>query len=276
MRELMGLLEQIDIRPRRALLEGQTGSRPRAVRGSTDSFLHHQPYISGDKISHVDWKKYAKTREIITKHFADSRNYEVALLLDTSASMAEGEPSKISYQRDLAWALSYCTLYHRHPLRLIDMGQKSMASFEPNVEHSMGLVEDWLEKREYTAKVLPMDWSFYGQMNRMVMFCLTDGWFSDYDVFLSHLYGKNNDATFVQILCEDEINPKMEGRYEFIDSETGQSLLLKVDQARMEKYKERLGQALSHREEKCGQLGMTYIKMLTTDPLKSFLTRLGR
>lgn len=70
-------------------------------------FIGHSDYTSGDDIRYVDWQICARHDELVTRQFRGSEDRYVYFLLDCSAGMRLGEPSKFDTARRLAAALGY-------------------------------------------------------------------------------------------------------------------------------------------------------------------------
>jgi uncharacterized protein (DUF58 family) len=67
-------------------------------------------YTTGDDFRYVDWHRCARHDELLSKRFQGSENQSVHVLLDGSASMRLGSPSKFDAARTLTAALAYLAL----------------------------------------------------------------------------------------------------------------------------------------------------------------------
>ena len=77
------------------VLDGLYAGRHRSARhGSSIDFAEHRPYQPGDELRTIDWRAFARTDRLLIRRFHDDRQLPVALIVDHSASMAYGEPSK--------------------------------------------------------------------------------------------------------------------------------------------------------------------------------------
>ena len=93
----------------RGLLRGEhtTSRRGRGLEFS--DFRHYRP---GDDFRHIDWNIYSRLDQLFLKLHASEDDVTLHLILDTSASMGFGEPSKIDQARRLAAALAYIALHN--------------------------------------------------------------------------------------------------------------------------------------------------------------------
>lgn len=108
----------------RQAVDGLYAGRHRSPRlGSSLDFADHRPYQDGDELRAIDWKAYARTDRLLVRRWHDDRQLPVALLLDTSASMAYGAPAKGEVARLAAAILGLLTLDQGDRLRLFITGK---------------------------------------------------------------------------------------------------------------------------------------------------------
>ena len=79
----------------RRMLDGLYSGRHRsAAHGSSIDFAEHRPYQPGDELRTIDWRAFARTDRLLIRRFHDDRQLPLALIVDHSASMGYGEPTK--------------------------------------------------------------------------------------------------------------------------------------------------------------------------------------
>ena len=81
------------------------GERRSPRKGISVEFSDYRPYGRGDDLRYVDWNIYGRLDRLYVKLFVDEEDLCLHLLLDASASMGFGEPSKLAYAARLAAAL---------------------------------------------------------------------------------------------------------------------------------------------------------------------------
>jgi uncharacterized protein (DUF58 family) len=102
----------------RVIAEGVLAGAHRSKRfGSSADFAEHKVYTPGDDLRHLDWKVLGKIDRNYVKRFEDETQLEVAIVVDTSASMAYAGGargryglSKLESAKTLAAALSFIAL----------------------------------------------------------------------------------------------------------------------------------------------------------------------
>ncbi len=67
-----------------------SGYETNAVMGDEADFSEYKAYVFGDEVRRIDWKVYARRERLFVKKFASERARSTLVVLDASASMAEG------------------------------------------------------------------------------------------------------------------------------------------------------------------------------------------
>ncbi|MCE9634114.1 MAG: DUF58 domain-containing protein [Planctomycetes bacterium] len=87
---------------------GGDGGRSAGRRGGRVEFAEHRAYAPGDDVRMIDWSAHARTGRLFVKEFEADEGLDVAIVLDTSASMASG--GKLLAAQRLAYALGWVAL----------------------------------------------------------------------------------------------------------------------------------------------------------------------
>jgi uncharacterized protein (DUF58 family) len=73
----------------RAIAEGLLAGTHRSRRfGSSTEFAEHKVYTPGDDLRRLDWRAYARVDRYFVRRYEEETNLDVALVVDTSASMS--------------------------------------------------------------------------------------------------------------------------------------------------------------------------------------------
>lgn len=97
-------IQSLELRVRR-LVEGMQRGLHRSVRrGYSNEFSEYRPYVPGDDLRHMDWRRMARTDRPYVRQYEDESEWNCLMVLDLSASMAFGslQYSKADYARTLA------------------------------------------------------------------------------------------------------------------------------------------------------------------------------
>lgn len=91
----------------RRVLEGMYAGRHRSpFHGSSMDFAEHRPYQPGDELRSIDWRAFGRTDRLLIRRYQDDRQLPLAVVLDSSASMAYGKPAKDDIAKLAAAALA--------------------------------------------------------------------------------------------------------------------------------------------------------------------------
>ncbi len=109
-------LNSLDLQAK-MIVEGYfAGLHKSPYHGFSVEFSEYRPYLPGESVRHLDWKKFAKSDRYVVREFEDDTNLKAHLLLDASGSMgftSGRHPSKLRYGVLLASALAYLLLHQR-------------------------------------------------------------------------------------------------------------------------------------------------------------------
>ena len=105
--ELLQCLDNLQLYVRNNVA-GKFGGNSRSRNyGSSAEFADHRDYITGDEISRINWKAYARLERLYLKLNLDERQMHTRIYIDASRSMEWGEGKKAEQAIRLAAALAY-------------------------------------------------------------------------------------------------------------------------------------------------------------------------
>ena len=108
--EFFAQLERLALISRRAFRGRVKGERKSPRKGMSVEFSDYRPYGVGDDLRYVDWNIYGRLDRLYLKLFVDEEDLCLHVLLDASASMGFGEPTKLEYGAKLPLALGFVGL----------------------------------------------------------------------------------------------------------------------------------------------------------------------
>ena len=103
-------LDALQLAMRAPARGGAGGLRRSRALGSSVEFSDFREYAPGDDLRRVDWNAYARFDRLFLKLFMEEQETTVHILLDCSASMDFGEPSKWEMAQGLAQLLCYMAI----------------------------------------------------------------------------------------------------------------------------------------------------------------------
>lgn len=205
------------------------GERRSRDKGAGLEFADHRAYQPGDDMRHLDVSVYARHRVPVIKQYHPMRRLDVELLIDCSASMAFGRPSKFAVALRLAAGLTCAALAGSDRVRVRALGGKTR---EPAL---VGSALQRLDEMLYGLERLAPDGR--GRLRDeldLVSRDLPDGALviviSDFlddasDDTLAPLAERAGALLGVQVLAPEELRPDLpEGASRLVDAETGDAL----------------------------------------------------
>lgn len=122
-KDFLARLESLEIISRRLRRGRFRGERRSVRRGASVEFADHRPYGTGDDLRFLDWSLYARLRILMTKLYHDEEDLAVHLVLDRSASMDFGDPTKALHAKRVVAALGYVALLGQNRVSLWSPGE---------------------------------------------------------------------------------------------------------------------------------------------------------
>lgn len=124
-------LEYLAIVSRRIVAGRNRADRRSKRTGGGVEFADHRQYSPGDDYRFLDWKVYGRLGRLLLRLYEEEEDLSIYLLVDSSASMGVGTPSKLRYAKTLAAALAYIGLSHLDRVSVITLRDGIAARLPP-------------------------------------------------------------------------------------------------------------------------------------------------
>ncbi len=273
-RELLAKLEQVHIPSRRRLRYQHRGERASMRKGSSIEFSDYREYLPGDDIRSIDWNVYARTDRLFLKLFLEDESKPVYFVLDASASMNFGDPTKFEYSKALAAALSYVSLInydkprillvHNDSFRAITLS--SLPQFFPIVRQMESFETSGQTQWSAALKKIALSGFPKGIYFLMSDFYSLDGWDG-----LKLLAAAGNELHCLQVLTEEEAEPSLRGDLRLVDSETDADSEVSITPSVLKRYKTRLSQMQESLKQTAFHSFASFYVIRTSTPLSSLV-----
>jgi uncharacterized protein (DUF58 family) len=242
--ECLRRLERLRLVSRRTFLGRQRGERRSPRRGASVEFADFRNYVPGDDPRYLDWNACARLSRLFLKLFVEEEDLYVSVLVDTSESMAFGEPTKARCAKQAAAAIAY--------IALCSLDRLFVHGFAPRLDEGMGPLRGrgcalrfltWLGGLAVGGGT-----DFAGALKAFalraakpgVAVVLSDFLSADYQTGLKALIQRKFDVTAIQVLAPEEISPDLAGDVRLVDSETGETREISVTRGLLRDYQQRL------------------------------------
>ncbi len=238
-------LERLLLLMRSPVRGGLKGGRRSVKRGQSVEFADYREYTLGDDLRQLDWNVYARLERLFVKLFVEEEDVTVTLLIDASASMATGHPSKLVFAKRAAAALGYIGLASedriavsaltgrvaRRRAALRGSGRVFRLLAHLSAIETAGGTTDLVAAARHAAAQLH---------GRGVIVLLSDLLDPGADRVIRELAATGSELIVLHVLSPDELDPPLEGDLRLVDTETDERVDITADLATIDAYKDRL------------------------------------
>jgi uncharacterized protein (DUF58 family) len=242
-RKLLEKLERLTIRWQKSfpgLVGGHNLSR---YPGPGIEFLDHRHFHHGDDLRAVNWRAYLRLEKLFLKMFQVEPRVPVRILLDTSASMQTGEPSKLFYAKRLAAAMCYIGLVRLDTICIQPFSDHLYDSFVASGgRHRLMPAVQYLATLEHggSTDLLQVTREFVSSYAQRGLLIVISDFLDDADPVkaLQYLADFGHELLLVQVWAEEDRTPPWDGELDLEDAESGARLDLSFDAAARQQYTE--------------------------------------
>lgn len=264
---------------------GRIGEGPARRRGSGAEFLEHRPYEPGDDPRHLDWLALARSGSPVTKVYRAEEETLLRLVLDASASLTIGQPSKFETAKRIAAALAYLALASGRRVQLVvarasDDASRALERVYTPLRGRRAFAEvcrqlDAVEARGRADLAAALH-ALAARAERPGMLGIISDFFDPGPIpgALNRARSAGHDVLLVQVLDRSELEPEFEGDLSLEDSETGERLEVTVDPAALSAYAERLAGLFEELRSWAKRNGGAYSRITTGDDLEQVVRRI--
>ena len=274
--EFLAQLERMSLLSRRTFRGSVKGERRSPRRGHSVEFADYRAYGHGDDLRYVDWNIYGRLDRLHVKLFVDEEDLCLHLLVNASASMGFGAPSKLHYATRLAGALGFVGLVNFERVGLGILRERVAEGWPPTRgrAHVLPMMDFLAAVEPGGGTSLDDGLANYAQRARdpglvVVISDLLDS--AGYERGIRALLERRFDVHVVHLVDPEEMNPTLGGDLRLIDSETGEVRDLTVDAEALRAYRERLRRFLERAETFCRAHEIGYHRVITDTPVEAFV-----
>ncbi|MBI3033914.1 DUF58 domain-containing protein [Candidatus Woesearchaeota archaeon] len=221
--EFLTGLDRFNLVMKKRVTSKYAGARPSMMTGRGATIKDYRIYSAGDDFRLIDWKVYARTDNLYVKRYEEERNLVVHVIIDSSASMGYGKPSKFDYAAMLGVGFAYIAMRGNEKFRYA-IFSNSLNVIQPKrgLSHLAGMVDLLNNTKPSGVSDFAMAMRNYRRAlgKRSLIIIISDCLF-DVDSIkdgLSQL--GSNDIKLIQVLDPSERKLSIEGDVKLTDSET--------------------------------------------------------
>lgn len=269
-------LERLQVLMRAPVRGGLKGGRRSVKRGQSVEFADFRDYALGDDLRQLDWNVLARLEKLFIKLYVEEEDVTISFLIDTSASMASGRPSKLRFAQRAAAALGYIGLASEDRVAVSSLGGRigrrqvalrgsgrvfRLLSALSAVAVTDGVTDLMAAARHAGAQLT----------GRGVVVLLSDLLDPNADRVIRELAATGSELIILHLLSPQELDPALEGDLRLVDVESGDGIDVTVDLASIDAYKARLEAWRQGLADLAARRRATYVPLSTEVPLSDLM-----
>lgn len=269
-------LERLHLIAKRLPFANAKGEHATSRRGFSLEFSDYRRYQHGDDLRYVDWNVYRRLDKLLLKIFTAEEELNVYLLVDSSESMAQGSPAKLTYAKQVAAALGYIGLKNLdrvggasfsstlHKPLTLGRGRKQILSLFNFLSRLSCSGETQLRAAVHSFTNLFPQPGFV-----VIVSDLFDpaGW----RAALEELTNKKYQVLTIHIVDSQELSPDAYGDVVLRDVESGRERKFFLDETLIRRYREELERYFSEIAAACAARHIEYLRTTTDVPFDDFV-----
>ena len=264
------LLDGLRLNPRKAFPGRIRGERLTSRKGISIEFADYRNYSEGDDLRHLDWNVLARLNTAVMRTYRDEEDLALHLLLDRSASMSFGEPSKQECAAKLGLALAYVALMGGDAVYARDASPRARSESAIRGRAGFSRLVRWCDLQKEGEPGLGRairEFAASGARVGLVVL-VTDGLDPELPSALRILAGRGHEISLIQVLSSVELDPDLEGDLRLQDPEGGQPVEITANGAAVREYKRRLAEHNGALMEGLRRSGGRYTLVRTDQPIE--------
>lgn len=267
-------LRDLELVTRRTVEGLRQGLHRSPFHGFSAEFSQYRHYRPGDDLKHVDWKALARTDRLYTRQFRETTNLSALFVLDVSRSMNFG--GKFDLARQVTAVLGTLVLDQGDAAGVLAVDDRPRLVPPRSGHHHLRVFLSQLAHLTPAggARLADALKQAATVMKRRGLVIVVSDFYDDEDALpqVRRLARMGHDVVVVHTLAREELALDMGGAAEFVDLETGSTLMVQPSAVR-EGYIAAVQQWLTSVHDTVTRDGMEYLRLVTGSPLEPALRR---
>ena len=282
--EKKSVLQVKDLDPLKNLLlfaqmvvEGWFAGKHRSIDfGTNAEFAEFKGYVPGDAVSDIDWRAYARSRQLVVRKYREEKDMTGYLVVDVSGSMgysAKGRDSKQLRAARIAASLAYL-MQRQGDKSALAIFRETLAGHVPpgatrrHMHDLVSMLQAALENsvgRTRAHASLDRCVPLFKKRGSLVV--ISD-FFTDLDAFfdaVAQFQHRHFQILLLHVVDPDEMNLPRVPLARFVDMETGEEMQVAPDEVRTA-YRREMESMRQRMEGECLRRGIDYKVLPTEEP----------
>lgn len=264
-------LEYLYIVSKKIVAGANWAERKTRIVGSGLEFADFRNYSAGDDLRNIDWKLFARTEKLFLKLYEEEEDLFIYFLVDTSRSMAIGNPNKFSYARKVVAALAYIGLANFDRVSIIPFTSKITGRLPPSRgKGQIFKVFEFLNglKPESETSLKDAFRTFVAQNKRRGIVVVLSDFYdpSGFEEGLNLLRYHRFEPMVIHVYDDRELDPNILGDVQLVDCETGAITDITVTAGLKRAYVKAFEKMASELEDYCVKRQILYFRVPIQTP----------
>jgi uncharacterized protein (DUF58 family) len=268
--EIAARLGRLSLLSRRLSEARRRGRRQNRRAGGGTEMIDTRPYVVGDDPRRIAWAAYARLEKLLVRLVADEAPLRLALVVDTSASMGFGSPSKLRQAARVAAGLAAVALSGEDRFAALGTAAGTLAAVRASGGRGgMARLLPFLEglapagHTDLAGAAPAVAAAAGGRALCVVVSDLLDP--AGALAGARAVRARGHEVALVEVLDPFEIDPPDLADLDLEDEETGEILALSPQGAR-EAYRAALARHRAAVDEGAADLGTPVLRVSTAEP----------
>lgn len=254
--------------------------RRRARRvGSGTELVDTRPYAFGDDPRQIAWHVYARLEKLVVRVRADEMPLRVALVVDASASMGFGRPSKLRQASRVAAGLAAVALAADDRVAAVVAGPEAGALATTGGRAALPKILAWLSglRPQGSADLVQAAASASAAARGRALCVFVSDFLCPEGALLGPraARARGHDVALVQVLDGSELDPSDPGDVDLEDEETGEIITLRAGSA-LAAYRAALAEHQAALEAGAAEIGAPLLTARADEPFEEVVGRAMR
>ncbi|MDC1143202.1 DUF58 domain-containing protein [Planctomycetota bacterium] len=263
--KLLESLAQFELSIRTLTSSGVRGEKRSRRKGGSQEYADHRSYVHGDDLRLLDWNAFARLDSMLIRLYAAEETLPLEVIVDTSASMDFGEPTKFLTAARVGCCLSQIALLHATPVLWRIAADKPLApiklSGRSDLPRVLRVLDEIIPEGTGNLADAIRRSTMAGPRKRSVV-VLTDGYdMESIQPALRACRASGSEVYVITVLAPEELKPASRGEYTFIDAETGVESTIALDRVSIKKYHDLLNKYRAAWSEFSRKTGVALIEL---------------
>jgi uncharacterized protein (DUF58 family) len=277
-------LESVTLAGRRVPSGQAAGQWRSRTSGSSVEFSDYRTYAPGDEFRRIDWNAYARLERLFVRLYRAEEDLALGVVVDSSASMGWGKPTKARLAGQLAGALTLIALRSGDRVDLATCSGQAIAQRLTNLRGQGAAWTAWrlLEQldSEGDTDLNAALAAYSGHVRGAGMTVVISDLFSPsgYQSGVDALLGRRQEVLLIHVLAPDELQPPTDllGEWRLMDTEPVVPLEATITPAVLRAYRRIVQSFIAEATDFCRRRGMTYVQVTSDLDIANIVLRTFR